>query len=64
MSNARRIITRDEDSTDIDAGIKIKWNWSLLEQKVTVDVKKVAPSTTWKGDSLISFCAGEFIRKV
>ena len=31
MSNARRIITRDEDSTDIDAGIKNKWNWSLLE---------------------------------
>ena len=33
-------------------------------EKITVDVKRVAPSTTWKGDSLISFCAGEFIRKV
>ena len=33
-------------------------------EKITVDVKRVAPSTTWKGDSLISFCAYEFIRKV
>ena len=33
MPNARRIITRDEDSIDIDAGIKNKWNWSWLEKK-------------------------------
>ena len=63
MSSARRISTRDEDSIDIDAGIKNKWNWSWLEKKITVDVKKVALSTTWKGESLISFCASEFIRK-
>ena len=58
-----RIVTRDEDSVNLDIGIKNKWNWSWLEKK-NVDVKKVVPSMTWKGDPIISFCVGESIRKV
>ena len=37
MSNARRIITPHEDSIDIDASIRNKWNWSWLEKKITAD---------------------------
>ena len=32
--------------------------------KKNADVKKVVSSMTWKGDPIISFCAGESIRKV
>ena len=56
MSNARRIITPHEDSIDIDASIRNKWNWSWLEKKITVDVKTVALSTTWKGDFNFILC--------
>ena len=59
-----RIVTRDEDSVNLDIGIKNKWNWSWLEKKINVDVKKVLPSMTWKGDLIISFCVGESVRKV
>ena len=34
----------------------------LTGKKINVDVKKVDPSKTWKGDLIISFCVG--IRKV
>ena len=56
MSNARRIITPHEDSIDIDASIRNKWNWSWLEKKITVDVKTVPLSTTWKGDFNFILC--------
>ena len=59
-----RIVTRDEDSANLDIGIKNKWNWSQLEKKINVDVEKVVSSMTWKGDPIISFCVGESIRKV
>ena len=36
-----RIVTRDEDSVNLDIGIKNKWNWSWLEKKINVDVKKL-----------------------
>ena len=58
-----RIITRDKDSVNLDVGIKNKWNWSWLEKKINVDVKKVVPFMTQKGDSVISFCVGESIKK-
>ena len=58
-----RIVICDEDSVNLDIGIKNKWNWSWLEKK-NVDVKKVTPSMTWKGDTIISFCVGESIRKI
>ena len=58
-----RIVIRDKDSITQDIGIKNKWNWSWLGKK-NADVKKVVSSMTWKGDPIISFCAGESIRKV
>ena len=57
------IISRAEDSGDLDNGIKNKWNWHWLEKQVTVDVKKVLPSTSWNGESL-TYYVGESIRKV
>ena len=30
----------------------------LAVKKINVDVKKVDPSKTWKGDLIISFCVG------
>ena len=59
-----RIVTRDEDSVNLDIGITNKWNWPWLEKKINVHVKKAVPSMTWKGDSIISFCVGESIREV
>ena len=35
-----------------------------MARKKNVDVKKVAPSMTWKRDTIISFCVGESIRKI
>ena len=36
----------------------------LAEKKINVDVKKVVPFITWKGDPVILFCVGESISKV
>ena len=57
-----RIVTRDEDSVNLDIDIKNKWNRSWLEKKCRC--QKVVPSKTWKGDPIISLCVGESIRKV
>ena len=54
-----RIVTHNEDSINLDIGIKNKWNWSWQEKKINADVKKVVPSKTWKGDPIISFFVGE-----
>ena len=59
-----RIVTCDEDSINLDVGFKNKWDWSWLEKKINVDFKKVIPSMTWKGDSIILFCVSESIRNV
>ena len=58
------IVTRDEDSVNQDICNKNKWNWSWLEKKLNVDVKKVVLSMTCKEDPIISFCVGESIRKL
>ena len=34
------------------------------EKKKNLDIKKVAPFMTWKGDPIILFCVVESIRKV
>ena len=34
------------------------------KKQINVDVKKVVPFMTWKGDPSISFCVGESIRNV
>ena len=34
------------------------------KRKKNVDIKKVVPSMTWKGDPIISFIVGESITKV
>ena len=57
------IISRDEDCVNIDACVKNKWNWHWLEKSVTVDVKKLLPSSAWNAGNL-TFNADESIRKV
>ena len=36
----------------------------MTGEKINVDVKKVVPFMTWKGDPIILFCVGESITKV
>ena len=43
---------------------KISGSGVVWKKIINVDVKKVVPSMTWKGDPIISFCVGESIRKV
>ena len=57
------IISRDEDCENIDACVKNKWNWHWLEKRVTVDGKKLLPSSAWNAGNL-TFNVGESIRKV
>ena len=57
------IISHDDGCVNIDACVKNKWNWHWLEKSVTVDGKKLLPSSAWNAGNL-TFNVGESIRKV
>ena len=68
MSNVTGIVTRDEDSFNIDQIpsmlSKISGTGLVWKKIYNCGCQNVVASLTWKGDPIISFCAGESVRKV
>ena len=58
------ILSCEADCVNIDIGITSRCNWHWLEKKVTVNVKKVLPSSSWNNGKKLTYFVGESIRKV